>query len=239
MNELIWQRTAAAVRAAFDSGDLAGLQPLLDPEVRWHGAGPGGCRSAAEGLAWIDDRTAEGAQFRLIELRRSGHRVLLHVVVEPGAQEVHQMLTLDSAGRIVRLLDYSDRAVAERDLTASAPARAAGPVARLVPFAHVRDVAASIAFYGLLGFAVTDDYRPRDRLVWAALRSGKAELMLAESAEPVDAAQQGVLFYLYSPDLAGLREYLRTNGSALRRTRTGPIGPAVTAAGQPAHLAVS
>lgn len=225
MNESIWQRTAAAVRAAFDSSDLARLQPLLDPEVRWHGAGPGGCHSAAEVLAWIGDRTAEGARFRLIKLRRSGHRVLLHVVVEPGAQEVHQMLTLDSAGRIVRLLDYGDPAVAERDLAAPAPDRATGPVAHLVPVVHVRDVAASIAFYRLLGFAVTDEYRPHDRLVWAALRSGKAELMLAESAEPVDAAQQGVLFYLYSDDLAGLREHLRANGAEPSEIADGSPGP--------------
>lgn len=225
MNELIWQRTADAVRAAFDSGDLAGLRPLLDPEVRWHGAGPGGCHSAAEVLAWIGDRTAEGAQFRFIELRRSGHRLLLHLVAEPGGQEVHQMLTLDSAGRIVRLLDYGDPAVAERDLAALAPDRTAGPVVHLVPFVHVHDIAASLVFYGLLGFVVTDEYRPHDRLEWAALRSGEAELMLAESEEPVDAAQQGVLFYLYSDDLAGLREYLRANGVEPSEIADGSPGP--------------
>ncbi|HZA17522.1 MAG TPA: VOC family protein [Pseudonocardiaceae bacterium] len=225
MNELIWQRTADAVRTAFDSGDLAGLRPLLDSEVRWHGASPGGCHSAAEVLAWIGDRTAEGVRFRLIELRRSGHRVLLHVVVEPGAQEVHQMLTLDSAGRIVRLLDYSNRAVAERDLAAPARDRAAGPVGHLVPFVRVRDAAASIAFYRQLGFAVTDEYRPHDRLVWAALRSGKAELMLAESGEPVDAALQGVLFYLYSDNLAELRQHLRANGISPSEIADGSPGP--------------
>lgn len=135
------------------------------------------------------------------------------------------MLTLDGAGRIVRMLDYGDRAVAERDLTAPAPDRAAGPVSDLVPFVRVRDVAASIAFYGLLGFAVTDEYRPRGRLVWAALRGGEAELMLAERDEPVDATQQGVVFYLYSNDLAGLREHLRANGVEPSEIADGSPGP--------------
>lgn len=159
------------------------------------------------------------------KLRRSGHRVLLHVAVEPAGQDVCQMLTLDSAGRIVRLLDYSDPAVAERDLATPASDRAADPVGHLVPFVHVRDIAASIAFYGHLGFAVADEYRPHDRLVWAALRSGEAELMLTESQELVDAAQQGVLFYLYSDDLAGLRKHLRANGVEPREIADGSPGP--------------
>jgi hypothetical protein len=98
MDEPIWQRTADAVCTASDSGDLARLQPLLAPDVRWHGAGPGGCHSAEEILAWIGTRTAEGTRFRLCGLTRAGHRLLLHVAVEPGGEEVHQVLTLDDAG---------------------------------------------------------------------------------------------------------------------------------------------
>ncbi|MDQ4105538.1 MAG: hypothetical protein M3186_18180 [Actinomycetota bacterium] len=49
--------------------------------------------------------------------------------------------------------------------------------------------------------------------MWAALRSDDAELMLAETEEPVDAARQGVLFYLFSSDLPGLRAHLRANGA--------------------------
>ncbi|MQA15660.1 MAG: hypothetical protein GEV09_16285 [Pseudonocardiaceae bacterium] len=225
MDESDWQRTADAVRTVFGSGELARLQPLLAPDVRWHGAGPGGCHSAEEVLGWIGTRTAEGTRFRLCGLRRMDHRLLLHVAVEPGGEEVYQVLTLDTAGRITRLLDYRDPAVAERDLTAPGPARAVGAVERLVPFVNVRDVATSIVFYRLLGFDVTEEYRPGGNLVWAALRCGDAELMLTQHEEPVDAARQGVLFYLYSGDLAGLREHLRANGATPSEIADGSPGP--------------
>ncbi len=224
MDEVNWQHTAETVRAAFADGDLAGLAPLLAPEVRWHGAGPGGCHSAAEVLTWITDRAGEGVSFRLHDLRRVGPRVLIHAGMDPGGQEVHQILSLDAAGRITRLLDYQDFAAAERDLAAPA-AGPAGRIARLVPFVHVRDLVTSVAFYRLLGFTVTDDYRPHDRPVWAALRSDDAELMLAETEEPVDAARQGVLFYLYSADLAGLRAHLRANGAVPSEIADGSPGP--------------
>lgn len=135
------------------------------------------------------------------------------------------MLTLDAAGHITRLLDYSNAAVAERDLVPPAPGESAGAVGRLVPLVDVRDVAASVAFYRLLGFAVTREYWPHDRLVWAELRSGDAELMLAETEEPVDAKRHGVLFYLYSDDLAGLREHLRAHGAVPSEIADGSPGP--------------
>lgn len=94
-----------------------------------------------------------------------------------------------------------------------------------MPFVHVRDVTASVAFYGLLGFDVTEEYRPRDSLLWAALSSGNAELMLARHDGPIDAARQGVLFYLYSDDLAGLREHLRANGATPSEIADGSPGP--------------
>lgn len=224
MGEAIWQRTADAVRAAFDGGDLTDLGPLLAPDLRWHGAGPGGCHSAAEALEEIRGASASGARFRLVALHRTADRLLLRVAVEPGDRELHQMLTLDADGHITRLLDYGDGAVAEADLTVPAPGAPAGPVRRLVPFVGVRDVPASIAFYRLLGFDVTREHHAEERVVWAALRSGDAELMLAE-AEPVEPGRHGVLFYLYCDDLAGLREHLRANGAAPSEIADGSPGP--------------
>lgn len=74
MSEATWQRTADAVRAAFDTGDLTGLAPLLAPDMRWPGAGPRGCGSAADVLARIDGATAAGGRFRPAGLRRTGVR---------------------------------------------------------------------------------------------------------------------------------------------------------------------
>jgi hypothetical protein len=65
MDEATWQQTAETVRAAYADGDLTGLAPLLAPDVRWHGTGPGGCPSAAEVLAWITDRGAACARMGL------------------------------------------------------------------------------------------------------------------------------------------------------------------------------
>ena len=96
---------------------------------------------------------------------------------------------------------------------------------RLVPFVHVEDVARSIAFYQQLGFVPASVYRYRERPVWAALRSGAAELMVTVDGDPVDPAGQGVLFYLYAPDLAALRDQLLAHGVDAGEIVDGSPGP--------------
>jgi hypothetical protein len=226
MGDAVWQGTADAVRATFGDGAPLDLEPLLAPDVRWHGAGPGGCHSAADVVAMFRETAGAGATFRLVELRRVAHRILLHVVVEPWGHELHQVITLDASGRIRSVLEYADPAVAAADLTPPPPDAAAGVVDRIIPFVDVRDVPASVAFYGLLGFAVGGEHLTDDgRLVWASLRSGAAELMLNGTDEPVDAAGQGVLLYLYSDDLPGLRDHLRANGAVPSEIADGSPGP--------------
>jgi hypothetical protein len=86
-------------------------------------------------------------------------------------------------------------------------------VNRLVPFVHVGDVEASLAFYALLGFVPERIMKDsRGRTFWALARSGKAEIMLAQADGPVDPAQQAVLFYMYSTDVARLRLHLLESG---------------------------
>jgi len=88
----------------------------------------------------------------------------------------------------------------------------------LVPFAHVADVARSIAFYARLGFAVEHSIEDDGVTGWAFLRSGDARQMVAQGT-PFDPGQQAVLFYLYSRDVAALRERL-----VAASIRVGPIG---------------
>jgi predicted enzyme related to lactoylglutathione lyase len=95
------------------------------------------------------------------------------------------------------------------DLVASPPEQR---VSELIPFVHVEDVERSIAFYYHLGFTVTSIYKYRGQPVWAALRSEGAELMVSTDGDSIDPADQGVLFYLYSRNLAALREQLLTAG---------------------------
>jgi hypothetical protein len=90
----------------------------------------------------------------------------------------------------------------------------------LTPLAHVKSVPDSLAFYRLLGFETLNTFTPPDRKVptWAAVRSGRADLMLGEATEPVVASKQAILFYLYCDDVQGLRNELLARGIA-----AGPI----------------
>jgi hypothetical protein len=107
----------------------------------------------------------------------------------------------------------------------SMPAPPEHRVTGLVPFVHVEDVERSIAFYQHLGFIVTSVYKYRERAVWAALQSEGAELMLTRDGDSIDPAGQGVLFYLYSPDLAALRVQLLASGINAGEIEDGTPGP--------------
>jgi hypothetical protein len=94
----------------------------------------------------------------------------------------------------------------------------------LIPFVHVEDVERSIAFYYHLGFIVASDYKYRGTPVWAELRSEGADLMVSTDGDSIDPAGQGVLFYLYSNNLAALREQTvrrrdQCRGDSRRHTR--------------------
>ena len=90
----------------------------------------------------------------------------------------------------------------------------------LVPLAHVRNVRRSIAFYRLLGLEAGNRHTPEGQSepVWAWLRSGDAQLMVAEAGEPVDPEKQAVLFYVYCDDVSRFREQL-----VLAGVEAGPI----------------
>jgi uncharacterized glyoxalase superfamily protein PhnB len=98
-------------------------------------------------------------------------------------------------------------------------------VSRLVPFVHVEDVDRAIAFYQHFGFLVASIFKYRGRAVWAALESEDAELMVSTDGDPIDPAKQGILFYLYSNDLAALRAQLIANGIEAGEIDDGTPGP--------------
>lgn len=89
------------------------------------------------------------------------------------------------------------------------------PFHSLVPMARVGDVAASIAFYERLGFAVDNTFTPSgaSEPAWAWLRSGGAHLMLTRGIEAAaSGGQHGVVFYLYVGDVAAKHAELREAG---------------------------
>jgi hypothetical protein len=93
----------------------------------------------------------------------------------------------------------------------------------LIPFLHVQDVGASIALYEKLGLEVDDTYKQAGRLVWASMRSGSAALMLAEAPDPIEPS--GGRHFLYTEDLAGLRQRLINAGGEPPEIEEGTPGP--------------
>ncbi|MGD9790612.1 MAG: VOC family protein [Phycisphaerales bacterium] len=127
-------------------------------------------------------------------------------------------------------------------MTTSASHAPAHTVNRLVPFAHVTSVDASMAFYHHLGFVPVRVLKDNQgQAFWAMLASGGAELMLARASGPIDAEQQAVLFYMYSKDVATLRQHLIESGHPDRTSMSpeanakGPF-PAVLAISFPNHM---
>ena len=106
----------------------------------------------------------------------------------------------------------------------SVPAPPEQRVDALIPFVHVRDVERSIAFYYHLGFVVTSVYKYRGSPAWAELCSEHALLMVS-TGEPIDQADQGILFYLYSNNLAALRQQLLAAGIDAGEIADGTPGP--------------
>jgi hypothetical protein len=98
-------------------------------------------------------------------------------------------------------------------------------VSGLIPFVHVEDVQRSIDFYYHLGFTLASVYKYKGTPVWADLESERAQLMVTTDGDPIDPAGQGVLFYLYSPDLAALREQLLEAGVKAGAIEDGTPGP--------------
>ncbi len=119
---------------------------------------------------------------------------------------------------------------------------AACAVNRLVPFVHVVDVDASLAFYALLGFVPQNVMKDaRGRAFWARAQSGIGEIMLARADGPIDSEQQAVLFYMYSVDVAALRSHLLASGLRDAGAYTGAASPtdgprAVSHISRPAHM---
>jgi ketosteroid isomerase-like protein/catechol 2,3-dioxygenase-like lactoylglutathione lyase family enzyme len=238
------------VRCAFDAfrgRDAATLAGLLDADVEWLGADAGpwdrhGREQVLEALAALDPRDA-GPDERILE---AGDRVVLlarGVHTDDGEHRGAACLVIGFAGdRIAHVREYrsSGEALVAAGLeppdlpTPIAPgdphptwagAAPAADVNGLVPFAHATDVARSIAFYALLGFRVTNTFEPHGSIAWAWLTSGKAQLMLAASDEAIDRAAQGVLFYLYTDDLAALHARLAGAGVRVGEIVDGSPGP--------------
>jgi predicted enzyme related to lactoylglutathione lyase len=82
------------------------------------------------------------------------------------------------------------------------------------PMLHVMDIERSLAFYELLGF-VTVDTDCGDPLGWARMHCEGGALMFLRAEHSVDPRAQGILLYMYAPDLTALRTALHGTGVAV------------------------
>jgi len=86
------------------------------------------------------------------------------------------------------------------------------PIEALIAYAHVESVDRSVAFYRRLGLEVENTHTFEDRLVWAFMEHGDAKLMLALADGPIEAGDQAVLFYCWTPDVEALHDELAAAG---------------------------
>jgi len=88
------------------------------------------------------------------------------------------------------------------------------PFRAVVPFLHVKDVPASIAFYERLGFRLGNTHAPEGstETVWAWLSAERSGLMVAKASEPVIAEQQAVMFWFYVDDVPAKHAELTAAG---------------------------
>ncbi len=82
------------------------------------------------------------------------------------------------------------------------------------PMLHAAEIEQSIRFYELLGFStmMTDGCNP---IGWARLHCEGGALMFLRAEHTIDPSCQGVMLYMYTPDLAGLREQLLAENIAV------------------------
>lgn len=92
-------------------------------------------------------------------------------------------------------------------------------------YAHVADVPRSIAFYSHLGLEVRGTHEEGGRMVWAFMtaadtRTQSPGLMLAQGNGAIEAGEQAVLFYCWTPDVRALRDELLAAGVEVGRVTT-------------------
>jgi len=100
-------------------------------------------------------------------------------------------------------------------------------VAHSTPMLHVAAIEQSIAFYEKLGFRLIDDDGCKP-IGWARMHCASGDIMFLHGEHDVEAAKQGFIFYLYTPDLPALREELSAVGITVPEIKRPPYMPSGT-----------
>jgi len=88
------------------------------------------------------------------------------------------------------------------------------------PLLYVTDIDRSVAFYcNQLGFALTESWRPHDKLCWCRLERGGAALMLQLACDedgPASERGRGVVFYFLCVDANAIHAEFTAAGLPLK-----------------------
>ncbi len=176
-------------------GDLETIERHLHPDVVWQGLRPDlVCTNRAAVLDNVRSSDGRLPDVSGIELHAAGDQVMLGVhspdLIEIAGErldgEIYDVFTIID-GLIVRMDEYRTRdgaleAMKARLAQTAAPAESlqrtpTAPVEELIPFVHVADVEHSIAFYELLGFAVSATHwvRRLAHAIWCGCGLADAE----------------------------------------------------------------
>lgn len=150
---------AERLRAAFATGDLAGIAPLFSADARW-----GDCVGGAQILDWMGQAMAKGLTATLLDAEARPDRVVLTLDLrrthDDGAEDspflLHQVAFIVD-GQITELRDVADRDAALHVMPSAPPPSPLGPrsaingAAAILP---VRDLRAALEHYRRLGFTV-------------------------------------------------------------------------------------
>lgn len=107
----------ALVRRGYDAfarHDVAAIEALLAPEVRWHGADEedpqGGCRDRGQAIDFIRAALAQGLSIEVLDVRQMGDRVLVVMQSDreddEGRPVPHGELVSVKDGKIAAMIVY-------------------------------------------------------------------------------------------------------------------------------------
>lgn len=100
---------AQAARRGFvaaTQGDLAAIEDLLDPDVKWHGGDPAsGCQNRDEAIHFMREALDTGFEAELVDVIDAGEQVV--VVLQPaGAPSPRANLTTFRDGKVVEMVAF-------------------------------------------------------------------------------------------------------------------------------------
>lgn len=159
--------------------------------------------------------------------RTGDHYRTLQVLIELGAD----LEARDAKGRTplalamlkgdreaMRLLHQAGASVPELPAAAEEPSSALAPsIGKVQPMFSVTDMDATIAWYREVGFELAASHRDDDRIDWAMLKFGEAEIMLVPGPSRVRSERRGLSLWITTDRLDDLYSRLKRRQMALAR----------------------